>query len=60
MKHLTLNKYEDDFSFNLVCCRCGGSSWLVPTLSLENGERILTLEFKCLCGNRYKVIRKLK
>ena len=54
MKAFGIEEYGNKDGFTIKCNLCGKEGWVVPIHHCENGQvNKITLEFRCICGNRY-------
>ena len=55
MKRFGTEEYGDKDGFKIICSKCGKEAWIVPTHHYKDIKSLdkITLELKCICGNRY-------
>lgn len=57
MKSFGSEEYGNKDGFKITCCNRGKEGWIVPIhyhdkISIDFSMKI-TLEFRCICGNRF-------
>lgn len=55
MKAFGTKEYGNNDGFKIICNKCGREAQIVPTHHYNGIEKLekITLEFRCVCGNRY-------
>lgn len=57
MRAFGTEEYGNKDGFKIICCKCGKEGWLVPTHHImkqsKDSSLKITLEFRCVCGNRF-------
>ena len=55
MREFGTEEYGNKDGFKIICNKCGKEAWAVPIHHYTYGGSLeeVTLEFRCVCGNRY-------
>lgn len=47
------NEYGNKDDFKVICNKCGREARIVPIHRHDNEKLKITLEIRCVCGNKY-------
>lgn len=54
MRAFGVEEYGNSDGFKIICNKCGREARIIPTHHYkEVGKLEITLEFRCICGNKY-------
>lgn len=57
MQSFGTEEYGNKDGFKIICCHCGKEARIVPTHHYNendfNNPTKITLELRCVCGNKY-------
>lgn len=57
MRSFGTNEYGNKDGFKIICQSCGNEAQLVPTHRYSDGDYTnpaeITLEIRCICGNKF-------
>ena len=58
MKAFGTEEYGNTDGFKIICNKCGREAQIAPPHHYKGIEKLekITLEFRCVCGNRYGAI----
>ena len=53
MQSFGTEEYGNRDGFKVICRKCGKEARIVPTHHYKDGEFKITLELRCICGNKF-------